>query len=292
MIQPRTWVLLVSALAVPAVAASVAHCESRVIDAVSLTSDFVWYVLDETQGTVAKDSSSHHYDITLTGVVWAQGANFDGVSGGGSTMPVDPSYRSPPITIAAWLTPKPRADQASTQYGLLPYPPNAIGDDSPGLLGYGIGLNVWTDGDGGSALAAEEVDMCQHLTPPTCIANQNTGDAGPFLAGREYFIVAAIGSPVDDASPLSAQLYVDGVLYDQTTAGIPGNSAQTTLHLGYHNMDTPYGSKRVFAGRIRDARVYKRQLGSAEVAQLFANGPTTRASSSVRADAASDASFE
>ena len=35
--------------------------------------------------------------------------------------------------------------------------------------------------------------------------------------------------------------------------------------------DSP--SKRVFAGRIRDARVYKRQLGAAEVAQLFASGP-------------------
>src|SRR5579872_4724210 len=33
--------------------------------------DFIWYVLDETTGTTAKDSSSHHYDVTnLTGTTW------------------------------------------------------------------------------------------------------------------------------------------------------------------------------------------------------------------------------
>ena len=107
--------------------------------------DYVWYVLDETQGTTAKDSSSHHYDIAnLAGVTWSEGANFDGLSGGGSVA-VDSSYRTPPITISAWLTPRARADKTANSYVFQPYPTNAFGDDLPGNSGYGLGLNVWTD---------------------------------------------------------------------------------------------------------------------------------------------------
>jgi hypothetical protein len=298
----RTGVLVVLPLA--AFAASVSHCGQRVVDAVDRvgsptqstgatpTPDFIWYVLDEMQGTTARDSSPHHYDITnLAGVSWAKGATFDGVIGCGSTA-VDSSYRDPPITISAWLTPRARADETSNQYGLVPFPSNAIGDDSPG--GYGIGLNVWTDGTGGSALAAEEVDTCQNAgtLPQSCVANESAGDAGAFLAGREYFIATAIGSPAGDASTLAAHVYVNGVLFDATTAANPANLPQTTLHLGCHNEDTSYGSKRFFAGRIRDARVYKRELGADEVAQLFGNGPTMAAPPPRTTGAASDASSD
>jgi hypothetical protein len=44
-----------------------------------------------------------------------------------------------------------------------------------------------------------------------------------------------------------------------------------------HNDDTNYGTKSVFSGRIRDVRVYKRELVATEVAQLYALGPTTSA---------------
>jgi hypothetical protein len=278
--------------AIPVLAASVSHCGSRVIDAVDLAMqpsgsavqtpppDFAWYVLDETQGTIAHDSSGHGYDVqNLLGVTWRRGANFDGVDGGGSTG-VAPSYRDPPITISAWLTPQARADETTTQYGLFPYPPNAIGNDDPGQFGYGIGLNVWTDGTPGSAVAAEDVDICQNIgnLPHACVAYESAGDAGAFVAGREYFIVTAIGSPTGDSGgAIAAHVYVNGVLFDLTTASDPGNLTMTTLYLGCHNADTGYGSKRVFAGRIRDARVYKRELGAAEVASLFAQGPTTKA---------------
>jgi concanavalin A-like lectin/glucanase superfamily protein len=286
-------------------AASVSHCGARVVDAVDRvepaanstatpTPDFIWYVLDETHGTTAKDSSPHHYDIRNLGVTWSQGANLDGVSGCGSTT-VDPSYRDPPITISAWLTPRARADETSNQYGLVPYPSNAIGNDEPGAFGYGLGLNVWTDGTGGSALSAEDVDTCQiAATPPPylCVANENAGDAGPFLAGHEYFVATTIGLPAGDASTLAARVYVNGALFDETTAANPGNVPQTTLYLGCHNADMAYGTKRVFAGRIRDARVYKRELGATEVAQLFGNGPATAARASSTAGAASDGSSE
>jgi hypothetical protein len=247
--------------------------------------DYLWYVLDETSGTTARDSSSHHFDITnLTGVTWAQGANFDGTSGGGYTT-VDSEYRAPPISITVWLTPTARADETSTQGTLYPFPPNALSDDIPGVGGYGVGLNVWTDGTPGSDLAAEGVDTCTQ--GGLCVANGNQTDAGPactsetscnagFVAGHEYFVAITIApASADAAALLSAQVYVNGALFDQTTAYTPPASPNPTLYLGCHNLDTAYLTKRIFDGRIRDVRVYKRQLASTEVAQLYANGPTT-----------------
>jgi hypothetical protein len=207
---------------------------------------------------------------------------------------VSASYRSPPVTFSAWLIPQARADVTANVHGLLPYPANALGDDEPGQFGYGIGLNVWTDGDGGSALAAEDVDTCQNVgaLPQPCVVKSNMGDAGPFLAGHEYFVVTAIGSAANDASTPPAEVYVNGALFAETVAAIPGNSIQPTLYLGCHNTDIGYGSKRVFAGRIRDARVYKRQLGPAEVAQLYADGPTLTAPGSPGALAVRDGASE
>jgi hypothetical protein len=240
--------------------------------------DYVWYVLDETQGTTAKDSSSHHYDIAnLAGVTWSEGANFDGLSGGGSVA-VDSSYRTPPITISAWLTPRARADKTANSYVFQPYPTNAFGDDLPGNSGYGLGLNVWTDGTPGAALAVEDVDHCVYTGSPStqsCTADQNVGDAGVvFEAGKEYFIAAAIGAPGTGGASSVARVYVNGALFTESTASaISGGS--TTLWLGQHNDDTPYGTKRVFSGKIRDARVYKREIDAAQIAALYAAGPTT-----------------
>jgi Concanavalin A-like lectin/glucanases superfamily len=233
--------------------------------------DFVWFVLDETQGTTAKDSSPNHYDITnLTGVTWDHGANFDGASGGGSVA-VGAAYRSPPITITAWLGPSARADSTSTTYVFNPYPTNGFGDDLAAESGYGLGLNVWTDGTPGAALAVEDVDDCVYdptMSTQPCLVNQTAGNAVTFSAGQEYFVAATI------AADGSAHVYVDGALFNTSTAG-PITSAATTLWLGQHNDDAAYATKRVFAGRIRDARVYKRELSAGDVADLHAAGPTT-----------------
>lgn len=61
--------------------------------------DVVWYVLDETSGTVAKDSSANHFDVTLPGVTWDGGAVFDGRSVCGATT-LGSAFRSPPLTLA------------------------------------------------------------------------------------------------------------------------------------------------------------------------------------------------
>jgi len=249
--------------------------------------DYAWYVLDETSGTTAHDSTSNHFDVpNIANVTWGQGASFDGTGGGGITM-VDERYRTLPLTITAWLRPRSRSDGSIAEGALQPFPPNALSGDVPGIGGYGMGLNVWSDGAGGSALAAEGVDTCKQAG--LCVANQDVGDAGPactmpqacnagFVGGTEYFVAVAIG-PASDAGPApEARVYVDGQLWDLTTAEVVPSTSPVTLALGEHNgVDGNYLTHLYFAGRIRDARVYTRQVGAAEIAQLYANGPTTQA---------------
>ena len=215
--------------------------------------EFAWYLLDETSGTTAHDSTGH-YDITnLTGVTWGQGASFDGTGGGGYVL-VSSTLRRAPLSFTAWLTPDSRVDEGATTHGINPFPPNAVSGDVPGSYGFGIGLNVWS---GGSALSVEDVGY----------AFQNVAGA-PFVAGTEYFVVAAIGSATTD-------VYVDGQLVGQAATKPPGTTPGSTLSLGFHNTDPLYLTKRFFAGRMRDVRIYERVLTAAEVGALAAAGPKT-----------------
>jgi hypothetical protein len=217
-----------------------------------LPPDFAWYVLDETSGTTAHDSTSNHYDVTdLAGVTWGSGASFDGTGGGGSVQ-VAAGLRQAPVSFTAWLTPDSRVDEAANSYGITPFPPNAVSGDVAQQYGFGIGLNVWS---GASAFAIEDVGY----------DFQSIGGAA-FAAGTEYFVAAAIGTA-------SASAYVDGQLVGQATTSVPGPAATTTLALGFHNNDPGYGTKRFFAGRMRDVRVYKRVLDPGAVAELYVAGP-------------------
>jgi hypothetical protein len=219
--------------------------------------EFAWYKLDETSGNTAHDSTANHYDVPLQHVTWASGANFTlpqgGTSNGGSAV-VAAGLRQAPVSFTAWLAPASRADETSNAYSITPFPPNAVSGDVAGQYGFGIGLDVWTDGGGGSALAVENVGY-------TFLAPGGT----PFIAQTEYFVVAAIGS--------TASIYVNGSLVGTMTPTTPGPATTTTLSLGVHNDDTGYGTKRFFAGRMQDVRVYKRVLTAQEVSDLYAEGP-------------------
>ena len=216
--------------------------------------DFAWYLLNETSGVVAHDSTANHYDVAnLTGVTWGQGASFDGTGGGGSVV-VAAELRQAPVTLTAWLAPDSRVDEGANSHGITPFPPNAVSGDAPGQFGYGLGLDVWS---GGSALAVEDVGYTFQ------------GVAGaPFAVGIEYFVAAAIGAT-------TAIVYVDGQYVGQAAPMVPGATPATTLSLGVHNQDPAYGTKRFYAGRMRDVRVYKRVLTAADVAMLRAAGPAT-----------------
>lgn len=222
--------------------------------------DFAWYVLDETTGTTAHDSTPHHYDVPdLVGIEWGEGGNFDGVSVCGA-VDVDPAFRNPPVTITAWLTPLRRTDSTVNEYGLTPFPPNAISGDVPDFGGYGVGLEVWSDGAPGAAACVETgvgTTLGFHAQP------------APLTAGTETFVASV-------AVAASATLYINGVAIASFDADVPPSESPTPLHLGCHNDDFGYGSKRFYAGRMRDARVYTRALEATEIARLFAAGPTTK----------------
>ena len=220
-----------------------------------LTPDFAWYKLDETSGTTAHDSSPHHRDIVIGGVEWNDGAIFDG--GRCGSTDVDAAFRVPPVTIAAWLTPWARSDETLDAYALTPFPPDAVSGDVPAAGGFGLGLDVWTDGGGGRAIAVEtgaNADVAFHTEP------------GAFASGDRHFFALVIGAG-------GAEIWVDGALDSQVSDDVPPAATPAPLHLGCHNDDPGSGSKRFFEGRLRDVRIYKRELGDAEIAQLFANGP-------------------
>jgi hypothetical protein len=251
---------------------------ASVLDGDTLSPDFAWYLLNETGGTTAKDSTSNHYDVPgLSGVTWNAGAYFV-PDGGCGWVSVDSSFRSAPLTLSGWLLPLTRSDEATTSHGEDPYPTNAFGDDDLSDYGYGIGLNVWSNGDGGAALAVEGIGTCQPGGPGTCLVSETPADGGAmFLSGHEYFVAEVIteGSSADSGTNM-ASVYVNGTLLDFDRSQ-PLTLGATKFWLGCHDGDLLYGTKRIFSGRMRDIRVYKRSLEAEEIARLYTLGPATSA---------------
>jgi hypothetical protein len=221
-----------------------------------ITPDFAWYKLDEKDGNVAHDSSSSHRDIWLSNVTWDDGAVFDGATVCGAVN-VSETFRSPPVTMTAWLTPTARDDQTSNAYSLTPFPPDALSGDYPAAGGYGLGLDVWTDGTAGSAIAVETGHGASTAFHSIDVA---------FAAGDQHFVVLVVGTA-------DATVYVDGKKTTTTPDGIAPSITPTPLHLGCHNDDDAYGTKRFYKGKMRDVRIYKRAVTPSEIAQLFSNGP-------------------
>jgi hypothetical protein len=216
--------------------------------------DFLWFKLDETSGDVAHDSSPNHKDVVVTNIAWSNGGVFHNACG---VVQVDGSYRVAPVTITAWLTPALRADEQANAYALTPYPPNAMSGDVPSLGGFGIGLDVWTNGGGSAALAVET-----GIDAPIAFHSL----VGAYGAGSEHFVALVI-----EAS--TAAVYIDGAQSTTVSADTPPPTSPVPLHLGCHNDDTGYGTKRFYEGNMRDVRVYRRAVPSSEVAALFAAGP-------------------
>jgi hypothetical protein len=193
----------------------------------------------------------------LSQVTWQNGAMF-GIPGGnsesGGSTSVDGRIRQAPITFTAWITPGSRSDESSNDYSITPFPPNAVSGDGPAAFGFGLGLNVWTDGGGGSALSVESVgSMFQN-------------GSSQFTADNQYFVVAAIGATL-------AQMYVNANLVASQAFSAPGAASPANLWLGLHNDDTGYGTKRFFVGTLQDVRIYTRELSAQDVTSLWTAGP-------------------
>jgi hypothetical protein len=232
-------------------------------DAGDLDPDLAWYRLDETSGTTAHDASPGHHDIpNLDGVVWGDGATFDGATVCGETS-VDPAFRTPPVTITAWLTPTARDDETSTSHALQPFPPNAVSGDVPSLGGYGLGLDVWVDGLPPGVPSADALSLETGVNAPVAFHAL----MGPFAAGARHLVASVV-----DAA--AATVYVDGAVFAMVPADTPPAVGTTPLHLGCHNDDDGYLTKRFFKGTLRDVRIYRRLLTAVEVSTLHAAGPS------------------
>jgi hypothetical protein len=210
----------------------------------------LWYRMNEGSGTVIHDEVGGH-DAMLTGIyAWTQeGLSFTAGAGQTSMMPAE--FRTYPLTVSAWLTPGARADEGASAYGLQPFPPNAVSNDVAGVGGFGMGVNVWTDGTPGSSLRAGWAN-------PTVAAT--------FAAGTRYHVVLAY------SASRTVSIYVDGALL-ATRGTAAADKTLGVLFVGAHNLDTGYASKRFFVGDIDDVRVYTSLLDASSIAALHDAGP-------------------
>lgn len=140
---------------------------------------------------------------------------------GGITAMLDGGLHARPLTISAWLQPFERDDEGVWPGGgHTPYPPNAVSDP----LGVGLGLNVWTNNGGGSALAVAGVG-----------SNLKYHGGAEWVAGREYFI--AVVYDVDET-----RVYADGLLLATGPAFVGTNVGWYQLSIGRHQRyDWPWG---------------------------------------------------
>jgi hypothetical protein len=221
-----------------------------------LVPDFAWYILNETSGATAHDSSGNHYDVTnLDGVAWSDGAWFDSSAGVCGSVAVGAAFRQPPLTITAWETPEARSDSTSNTSCYVPFPSNAVSGDIPGAGGYALGANVWTDGVPGSGLTVETGTLgCIFAT------------FGSFIAGVPHFVAMTL-------TDSTATAYMDSFVIGSTPAAPPPAASETVLQLGCVNSDPSWGSRGFYNGHIRDVRVYTRVLSTIELASLVARGP-------------------
>jgi hypothetical protein len=79
--------------------------------------------------------------------------------------------------LASDAAPSPRP--GVNQFALWPFPANAFSSDIPGVGGYAIGINVWTDGTGGSDLAVEGADTGTSSSKPQRRTSRSTAWSAP-----------------------------------------------------------------------------------------------------------------
>ncbi|OSP40797.1 protein kinase, partial [Streptomyces sp. 13-12-16] len=191
--------------------------------------------LDETSGTVARDTAGGH-DGTASGVTWVPGgggAVFDGQ--GGQIMtggPVVETGEGRSFTIAAWVR------LSAAPGGWATAVSQDAGDASAFYLQYAVDENRW-------ALSRPGLRAAGRSEPAVNVWTH--------LAG------------VCDGRARTLRLYVDGVQEAETEDTNP-MSATGPLIIGRAS----YGGRAVdfFPGAVRDVRVFDRALTAARIEDL------------------------
>jgi hypothetical protein len=172
--------------------------------------------------------------------------SFDGVDNDFIEITDTDILKQFPLTIAAWVNPSIRNDEAIS-YTTPGYPNNVISNDIPAHGGHGFGINVWSSG---SEMKVELEDGWRSV--PSAVFN----------SANWYHIVV-----VYTAGNVTS--YVDGNLIDNYSYYQQIPDGGDFVRIGKHNDDVGYGTKRFFKGAIDEVRIYNRALTEAEIQALY-----------------------
>lgn len=215
-----------------------------------------WWQLSDGSGTTASDSSGNGSNGTLVGFPtdnseWVAGKTGTALAFDGSDHVTLPSgagqIGSGDFTVSLWANYTDTAP-GNTYLG-------AVSSAASGSLGTQTGYIITYFNSSDVAFAV----------------SNNTGSSSSALDSSLspgwHNIIGVFQNGV------SVSLYVDGVLAQNSTTGVPSG-----------NLTSPYqvriggfaeGADSPFVGDIQDVRTYNRALSSSEVGQIFSAGPTS-----------------
>ena len=206
------------------------------------------YLFNESNGTMAADSSGNGRNATVSGGTWAAGKSGNAVTLNGTNayvgMPSGIVSGASSVTIAAWV----KANGLSNWARIFDF-------------GTGTSTNMFlTPQPGGSGLR---------------FAIKNNGSAEQQINSTAAFPTGVWKHVAVTLSGSTGTLYVDGVQVATNTSMTlnPSNLGETTQNwIGR----SQYTGDAYFNGQIDDFRIYSRALGASEISALF--GGTTSAS--------------
>jgi hypothetical protein len=199
--------------------------------------------LDETEGTLASDSSGNgHHGALLNGPTWTTGQlrgalNFDGTNDQ-VTCVESPALRiSGEMTIAFWTKKNAEAKQLS----------RLVGKGNTSARNYGI----WQEPGSGGRLLFQQLDSAGQ--------GINLWTTKKLAVGTWYHVAAVVRSN-------KVSLYINGTLDGSGVRRVAGPTTTDPLTFGYGGWNDHY------PGVLDDVRIYNRALTPDEIAELHSQG--------------------
>ncbi|OLB80190.1 MAG: hypothetical protein AUI14_07565 [Actinobacteria bacterium 13_2_20CM_2_71_6] len=221
------------------------HTTSQTVDNDGTGNSNGWWKLNETAGTLAKDSSGHQHDGTVNGgVTWSGGApTFNGSSGAIQTDSWVLDTTSD-FTISVWV-----------KLATLTGPRTAVGQDAGQNDGFDFGYD---NGSGKWAFARATSDIYH--------ANwvQATSNAAPALNTWTHLVAQY------KVSNGLMTLYVNGVAQTATATDTTPIWSGNGMTIGRGRWDG--SSNGYFSGSIANVQAYQRDLTPAEISGLYSAG--------------------
>lgn len=172
-----------------------------------------------------------------------QAFSFDGVNAWVET-PGNNLLNSVPLSIDAWVKPEIRDEGPGF------YPNNVVSNDNPRAFGHGFGVNVFS---GGSQMAVEYQDGFREVPGVS------------FTAGQWYHVAVVYTTG-------NVKTYINGQMADDFSFTQGALDGASSMHIGKHNDDAGYGTRRFFKGLIDEVEVFNRAVSASEIQALVVAG--------------------